>query len=393
MFESICITQQNKTDYHSQLDIGFLAEALLFYQSVRVVGDSGVLEQLITQCGLDPLFNLIDSGRLKLTYLENMTGVQTINTGTMEELHAPAVVKAEKNSFEVAAPLLLHKVTGRSGKSRRLANWLSKKIEITSFDSRLLKDSIQDFENQVYIQESVRVLLSLLAPEYYQKDELRFEIVHEGNHFRVQSNIDFEKANESYIRHVPGNYGSLTPAYMLAFLIDVRKNLGFCSYYFAEIATSQSISRLIESKFSTMLTSGESEAQIGTFQDFIMDDARAIRESINSGARTFSDFIQVLDKAAKFRHWLNEQPRDINLAKAYYREVTKSTWVDRLPIKIARWAFFTGTSFLLDLGLGPIAAPLNIVLSAADTFLLDSLIKGWKPDQFIESSLIPFVKR
>jgi hypothetical protein len=40
------------------------------------------------------------------------------------------------------------------------------------------------------------------------------------------------------------------------------------------------------------------------FQDIHLHDSRAIREAINSGEYTFDEFMLVLDKAAKFKDWL-----------------------------------------------------------------------------------------
>lgn len=392
MFESICITQQNKSDYSSQLDIGFLAETLLFYQSVRVIGDAGVLEQLIKRCGVDALFQLLEAGLLKFTFVENTTGIRTLDRGTTNELHAPATVGAFKNTFQEAAPKFFEEASGHRGKGRRLANHLVKKIEINSFDSTLLNKVVEDFENEAYLREASAALIALIAPEYRPPSEIEFRLERVNDNFRVHTNVNFQDANKSFVKHVPQNFGELTPALFLSYIIDVRKNLDFAVQYESEIATHQVISRLIKVKFSTILTSSDSEAQIGNFEDLVLDDSRALRESINNGERTFSQFLQILEKAEKFRHWLHGQPKDANLVKAYFREVTKSTWIDTLPGKIARWTFFTGTPLLVGLGLGALGMPIGVILSAADTFLVDGLVRGWRPDQFIESSLIPFVK-
>ena len=134
-------------------------------------------------------------------------------------------------------------------------------------------------------------------------------------------------------------------------------------------------------------------SQICTFQDFVFDDGRAISEAVNSGQRSFKDLLKLLDQADKFRAWVKSKPPDVNLAKEYLREITKSSWVDKLPGKSSRWAFFTGAGFILDaLGAGGVGTATGLVLSAADSFILDRIIKGWKPNQFIEGPLQRFVK-
>jgi hypothetical protein len=77
------------------------------------------------------------------------------------------------------------------------------------------------------------------------------------------------------------------------------------------------------------------------------------------------------------------------LIRNYYQETVKETWADKLPGKPIKWAMFTGVGILVDaltssMGLGSLG---GIAFSAADTFILDKIIKGWKPHQFIEKDL------
>ena len=122
-----------------------------------------------------------------------------------------------------------------------------------------------------------------------------------------------------------------------------------------------------------------------------LEDARALREAINSGERTFAELRKVLSSAAEFRNRLKNQEPDQELVKAYFREVTKTSWVDKLPTKSVRWSIFTGLGLVVDAlggsGLGTASA---VAVSAADAFLLDRLLKGWKPNQFVDDSLKKF---
>jgi hypothetical protein len=53
-----------------------------------------------------------------------------------------------------------------------------------------------------------------------------------------------------------------------------------------------------------------------------------------------------------------------------------------------------GLSALAGLAMTPGAGvATGIGLSAADYFLLDRLLKGWKPNQFVEGSLRPFLRK
>jgi len=88
MFETICVRRQNFVG-PQVMDLGFLAETLLFYGRVRLVVDAGMLAELARLCGPEALVAMVRSGRLELSYLANALAVKTENTGMVNELHTP----------------------------------------------------------------------------------------------------------------------------------------------------------------------------------------------------------------------------------------------------------------------------------------------------------------
>jgi hypothetical protein len=64
------------------------------------------------------------------------------------------------------------------------------------------------------------------------------------------------------------------------------------------------------------------------------------------------------------------------------------TLIDKLPHKIIRWSLFTGAGVAIDLlGAGGIGTAGGVLMSAADSFLVDRIAKGWKPVQFVNGPL------
>jgi hypothetical protein len=122
-------------------------------------------------------------------------------------------------------------------------------------------------------------------------------------------------------------------------------------------------------------------------------NGKSIREAINDGSRSFSDLIEVVVKARKFREWLDGEPDDADLLEAYYREVTRDSWIDQLPGKTVKWAIFGAASTALAVAGIPVGASAlaGLGLSAFDDFVVDKILKGWRPDQFIQGSIVPFV--
>jgi hypothetical protein len=368
---------------------------MLFYSDVRVIASQGILEQLAKTCGPEVLVELISRGHLRLSYEQQLTGISTTNAGTPNERHSAVTISSPQHDLQLIAPNLFTQLTGKSGKGRRLANRFTKLVHTINRAPDALADFRSDVLDTRYLQSAVRQLLPYYAPEYSIPDPLIFEVQEVGQEFAVVTNIDFVRLNRSYHLHVSASHSSVNPALLLSHILTARDNLYFASTTKADLALSPITSQIFVTKVDSVLDRYRNNAsQISTFQDFIFKDGRAIGEVINSGQRSFADWLKILERADKFRQWLRDKPPDANLAKEYFREVTQSSWIDKLPSKTFRWAIFTGAGLALDaLGAGGLGAAATVAISAADSFLLDHIIKGWKPNQFVDGTLRKFVDR
>lgn len=91
MFKTIILRRQNQNDEVKPVDLGFLAEAMLFYEDVHLLADYGIVQQLVRYCSSDigVLFALMDEGFLKIDFLESVVAVKTLNTGTLAKYTQP----------------------------------------------------------------------------------------------------------------------------------------------------------------------------------------------------------------------------------------------------------------------------------------------------------------
>lgn len=104
--------------------------------------------------------------------------------------------------------------------------------------------------------------------------------------------------------------------------------------------------------------------------------------------------LRLVTSGLKFKDWLKKSSQDGDVVKEYCREVTRAEWADKLPPKAARWAIFAAASTAAGVLLSPLTgAVVGAGLSVGDSFLVDKLIKGWKPNQFVNGPLKEFVKR
>lgn len=389
MFESIIY--KNAVGAGPLIDIGALAEGLIFYGRVAIVGNTATLKDILGRIPPFIFLSLLRDGRIEFHYLSDQTGVASIPIGNGRHRHGLVCFSSPNHTIEKVGIQSFKEAAGSSGTARVGASQfarLLRPLDHSGFDQRSILEALSD---NISTQTSVESLIRIAAPDYIQSDPLRFRINRQSNDLYVDTNIDFSKLNESYHKYVSAKHSTLSEAYILSLLQGAYEATYFAGTLNSEIALSP-IEKVIqtESVEAILRRHLQSETQIASFIDLTLTDAHAIREAVNSGAVSFAAVVKLLDSADKFRHWLREQPVDAKLLQAYYQETIKDTWAEKLPAKSSRWGIFTTLGLAIDaLGAGGLGTAAGTAISAADTFLIDKLIKGWKPHQFIEGELRP----
>ena len=370
------------------IDIGALAEGLLFYGRVAIVGNSATVKDLLTRIPPFVVLSMLRDGRLEFHYLADQIGVSTreINGRPHHGLVAfsspdHTIEKIGCSSFKDAAG-----TTSQAKIGARKFTSLLRSLDHTGFDQNSV---LQTFADRQAINTSVSSLIREIVPGFTLSADLRFAIEHEQEGIYVDTNIDFTELNRIYHQVVPASHSTLTEAYILSLLQGAYEATYFAALLDAEVAVHP-IERAVQAKAVDAVISRHvhSQSQIESFAELTLADGHAIREAVNSGAVPFTAVLKLLDSADKFRHWLHQQPPDTNLVRAYYQEIIKDTWAEKLPAKITRWSVFTGIGLVIDvLGAGGLGTTASVAVSAVDAFLVDKLAKGWKPHQFVEKDL------
>lgn len=399
MFEHIIVGQQHPVNLAAPLDLGFLAEAMLFYGTVEIPFNQAMLKQLIIAAEPEGLDELIDMGCLRLLYRTDFAAIRTDRPRNGIKLHAPVIAQIQRapelpiNLYDIV-PNIMIQVLGKERLGRRVAHKLIPKIQTSSIDPIVLDHTKDDFSDADYTLTAALSILRTFVPEYSPPLNPYFRVQKQDDFYVVDTNINMTQAGQLYSRRVPPSHSSMDISYILSHMLNTRLALDYAATKASELAADPVYAELSVHRVNAAVQKRmKSEDLIATFQDFNFDNAYGVREAINSGSRSFTDVIPLVKKAKKFREWLHNKAPETNLIKDYYREVTSSTWVDSLPTKSVRFILFTGTGLLLDaIGAGGFGTLLGIGVSAADQFLLDPILKGWKPNHFVERPLKDFIK-
>lgn len=394
MFDSVLFRRQTIGPDKDLIDIGSLVEAMLFYGTTNVVADRELLGYLLERLGPDLFIELVSEGLLTARYTETSNGIRTAKDQFGRELHDPVIISSPQHTFPDELRAICIRVAGKDGKGRRLARRIEPLINVIRHDPITAKGTVDSILDGRYLPTAATHVLRALLPSAPLQD-LRLSAERVGDRLWVHSNIDFAALNQVYHVSVPASHSSLTMAFILNHLFDAQCDLYFASTHLSEMVARPLTATLLSHKVNYLVERRwASQANLSHFQSVVFSDARAVRAAVTTGKVSVADLAPVLKKAQRFKKWLAGQPYDANLLAEYYRAATEQSIVDKLPGKSTRWALFTGVGLAADAVLtGGIGVAAGVTLGALDAFLVDKVLRGWKPSHFIEEELRPALGR
>jgi len=391
MFKQICI---KPTENKFPTDIGLIAENLLYYEKVNLIASTDTIPELLNNCDIGVLNELVASGKLNLLIKENVLGTMSTTLANGNIINDVALLYSDNLTVEEFIFRSIFNSSDRRGYSKRTSKRLLDIVKPIKYEDGICDLIRNDLDDEDYVKQTIIDTIKLYNPELIlRQEEIRYEKVKIEKGFFFLTNLDFEKINKRIPNNPDGKLINSTG--LILNIQEARGDMHLAASLDSEIATSAIQTQLMKLKFKDIYQkSNKTAEEVYQFNDFVLDNGHAIREVLNSGEKSFSDFLKVLDKADKFKNWLTNVDKDKTLIKSYHEEVTKETWVDKLPTKGFRWSFFTGLGLLVDAaGGGGLGTAVGLGLSAGDTFLLDKILKGWKPNVFVNNELIPMINK
>jgi len=384
----------------SKVDLGLLAETIFFYGNTQLLLDRGSLAALVQLMPQHILLELFDSQTIKLSYVRQNFAVMSAGIPVAHDFGAITLHGntdgTKVRSYQEDITILLERQLGKSRATQRFAQKIADRTALHRFKGVEEKEKIvpdlmrSDLKDADFLHHAVKSILTRLVPGWTANQAFSFRVFKssKGDYF-VDTDLNFEKLNEAFHTVVDPKEDTLTVARILAEIQDARADTFFAAYYMAEPVTGPLSSEIMMLKHFEFLRQRKSNADdIELFNELIVPDFPTLRETINSQERSFEEFVKFLPKAAKFKKFLNQANPDVGLIKSYQDEVTAKSWVETLPGKAIRFVVASGTGLAASALIGPVG---GVGVGLANTFLLDRLLKGWKPSRFIEGPYRKFV--
>jgi hypothetical protein len=383
-FERLVVVDRALSGEH-QVDVGRLAEDLVFYGEVRMQVGRGELVELVSGVGPEALLELMSRGVLKVAYANNVISVSAAKDGVIS-LYQPVLVGAEHMALERAANDVFKQAEPDEPLANKLARRFIELAEDRPHDVKIC-DATRDFlDDPEAVEGAVATILSADGGLPADHPKIRFRPARqEGGRFTIDTNIAFDELNDGV--HLAR--GPLDPARLIAFFAGARSKLMLASEEIADLDTNAIDAALLTAQVDELVTRrARSVEGLFRFQEMTLGQGNAVAEAINGGKRSFKELLVVLDKAQRFREWLRDQEPEAKLLHEYYRKVTEQTWVRTLEGKVYRWLLAAASGAAIA---GSPGLVVGAAMGALDTFLVDRLAAGWRPNQFVDGALRKFV--
>lgn len=387
MFESICIQGDTAEGTVDPLEPGFLAETLLFYEHVHIVSQSGGLERLVESIGENNLLTLMSDGFIRWTWINSRIGFQHL--GDDSSRFQPVNINRTRSREDGTSRNLddPEEAAEAAFSNRRRARKFCESLAATVGLGDVLTSTVAELEEVDLVEEAARLVVagrygtSVIPSDFYY----RMEPDGDG-FFRVSTNLDMDALVQRERLRRGTDEATVSGSFIASELASMRRELYFSSLYTSEIATTPMNAAMIRVKCADLLAGRDRSArQIEAFQEITVNNGVALQEAITARDRSFSQFIELLNRARRFREWLHGQDATADLVAEYLNEITADSPFSSLPAKVMRFFLLTAAGAATgNTGVG-------LAIGLADATLVDVLARGWKPNQFVESQFEPFV--
>lgn len=378
------------------ISAGYIAEALLYYQKLHLFVDRGTLFQLIKQLGTSGILTLLSRPEVSAVYCEEVLGTRTDSVGVSQYHNLVAMTITgykDVGAFKNPVDRLQYELE-RQGVPRKEAKQFSiaflHRVPIRKFSgNHFLEGGIpsaakRDLLDLEYAKQAIRQAIATTPCGYSVGDELKFEVIDSDLGCYVFSNLDLDAINKKRSQATP-SIEPLTIAHLLTNILNARADLALSSFYGGDFVTSEVTSSIIEVRHTELLRrSSINVASRRQFIEVVLPDSPSLAEVIDSGERSFDEFLLLLDRAGRFKDWLKKVNPDEDLVRSYMRDISSEGWIQRLPAKSLR--------YMLTVALDATNPAAGLVAGLMDNFVVEKLLSGWRPNHFVSAKLGPFVQ-
>ena len=390
MFERAVIVNPGRKDGH--LDLSRILDAMLYYKKIDIIIDASTFHEMWVILGKDGLRSLLNHPSLNVSI-------------TPEN---PAIINNTKNGIKTHFPAA-YTICGQHGNVRRDNDWIgSLHQSLNNFDADITRSDVKNVVSNLKNTTFSKIFMN----EKYQKS-IFDSLIKDGDSMKLflesYAASNGLSLNRNLLKEVSIESVLLNDGYLITNSIDLNKiviganldgwdkiipsvqcygfDLQLSQTRSADIISSEINAYIASARIDLSLTRAKvSQDRQSAFEEYVFSEARAFGSAFNSGTIDIFEALQAIDKTYKFRDWLTEFLPDSDIISEYHRAISKESILSSLPAKAVRFSIFTGLGVAVDAmgapGLGTVG---GIALSAIDSFVVDNILRGWRPNAFVNT--------
>lgn len=387
MFERASII--NPKLANTEFDVGRILEAMLYYSHIDFIVDARSFNGLLNTIGFQRMDTLLSHPSLNVKITPEMPAVMNNTNGGITAHRPVYLISSGREEKLISAKdtvgSLLFMAQKRHQISKKEVKSIVKKFGDVRFGKILGENPEKSdvFHSMISDSATMRAFLSAYA-------------IRHGLAFDTQKmaklQVEIQKVPDGYVIFNSVSLKEIVPGLekdgwdnILPFINDYRMDLYFSQVRSADILTDEVGAMIASDRLDLSINRAlRTDAEKTAFEQFAFGQARPFGEAFNNGTITLAEALKVIDETAKFRSWLTGLPPDASIIEEFHKAVNRETILDRLPGRSARFSFFTGAGIAADLmATGGLGTAVGLGLSAFDTFVVDGLAKGWRPNSFV----------
>jgi hypothetical protein len=254
---------------------------------------------------------------------------------------------------------------------------------------RVFREEIQDRDLSA---ADVSEIIKHIAPSYTLPMDFRFycqKLRPTDTMMLLVSNSDINQVNRLSL----GKSGELlTFSHILSMYANARLELAVCASMNCDFVSDGINRSIVDRRISELIhKASRNLEEMHLFEERVLGTSKAVADAIDHGGRGLDEFLTVLSESSRFKKFLSKADSEAGLVDQYISEVSARSWIDRLPGKSLRFVFFQAAAVTAGLMLSPLEGVASSVgASLLDTFLLDKVVKKWRPNQFVDDVLKPY---
>jgi hypothetical protein len=368
--------------FQVDFDVPKLLNTCMFYENVNLLIDPLSFTSLINQIGPVNFMSLLKSGHVSCQYVSEQIGTMNTKNFGGDFYNVGLIRGAGKLENPSLVDVIVHRISSnkngltpsRDFVERAVMKGVKSNISDAMGGFKEGKDMMFSFvENDnlfSYFLKSMAMQRGVLLTD---SDVMRASISAHRDHHGIK--FCTKVPIENIVPKIDQNDDFWS--HLLNKIMDYTVDISFARKNFADMIVSDSIVDVTDSVVRSVIKKSiDSELEIERFMDFTVGNGKIIGEAYSTGRINFVDCLKLLDSAKKFKHWLRGVPVNSDLIKSYHMEVTKRTPLEGFSAKAIRYTVFSGVGLLIP--------PLSSVMGVVDSFVLDGLAKGWRPNIFID---------